>query len=221
MSGYAAYDSLLSVFTDSIEFVWEQPNDPLVESQRFAALANSLKDLTPVLEASREVVVADVEEHFHEERGPTGESWAEWSPSYAPVASSKNIGKLRRRDTQDLYEAATDRTSYPIVGNEMFIDTGSFPVYWAIHQYGGLIMSTGTLLRRYGMRRRGEAKASQHGRIPARPYLGMSEEAEAKVFALFDQFIAGEIIEFVENPLHGPGRIQPRLRSGRYGKILR
>lgn len=219
MSVYASLDSAVGAFAGSIEFYWKQPNDPIVEARNISMLARQLNDLTPVLEGAREIVIADVEAHFHEERGPNGEEWQEWAPSYAPVAARENIGKLRRRDSQKLYEAATDHSAYEITENDMFIDTSGFPIYWAIQQYGGLIMSGKTLIRRHTMRRRGEPAASDHGRIPPRPYLGTSAEAAAAIIDLFDNFLTGEIIRFEENPLRGPGAMQPRLRSGRYGKI--
>src|SRR5215831_21299619 len=98
--------------SEYVVFEWKQPNDPIVASRNMEALARDLTDLEPVLEASKQVVLADVEEHFQEEKGPDGDAWAEWSPSYAPVAERKNIGKLRRRDTLDLYHAATDEGAY-------------------------------------------------------------------------------------------------------------
>jgi phage gpG-like protein len=213
MSEYAG------IMAEGIEFEWAQPDDALITANALDQLANDLRDLTPVLEGAKEIVLTDVENHFHEERGPSGDSWAEWSDSYRPVAERNNIGKLRREATQHLYEAATDRSAYRVDGNDMFIDTSGFPVYWAIQQYGGLIMSGGTLIRRYGMRRRNEAGASQHGRIPARPYLGMSEEAKIATIALFDQWVSGEIIGWSENRLRGPGAMQPRMRTGQYGKM--
>jgi phage gpG-like protein len=202
-----------------LSFEWAQPNDPLLEARSIRELASQLENLTPVLRGAREIVVSDVREHFEAEHSPGGDPWADWSPSYAPVAELKNIGKLRRRDTQDLFQAATDRMNYPVLGNDMFIDTTRFPIYWAIQQYGGLIMSGATVVRRYSKRRRNEAGASDHGRIPARPYLGMSAEAEMAVIVLFDQFISREIIGWIENPLRGPGAMQPRMRGGVFGKI--
>ena len=200
-----------------------QPHDPIFEAAAMRQLALELEDFTPALEASKGIVVEDVRQHFEQERGPTGEQWADWAESYAPTAERDNIGKLRRRDTQDLYKAATDRMNYHVDGDALFLDTAGFPIYWAIQQYGGLIMSGPTVVKRVAMRHspvaETRAAASGHGEIPARPYLGMSAEAETAVVGIFDMWMTGEIIGWVENPLRGPGVFQPRLKSGRFGAI--
>jgi phage gpG-like protein len=178
-----------------------QPHDPIFEAAGMRQLALELEDFTPALEASKGIVIEDVRRHFEEQRGPTGEMWAEWAESYAPTAERDNIGKLRRRDTQNLYRAATDRMNYHVAGDALFLDTTGFPIYWAIQQYGGLI-------------------GSKHGgTIPERPYLGMSAEAEIAVVGIFDMWMTGEIIGWIEQPLRGPGVFQPRLKSGRFGAI--
>jgi phage gpG-like protein len=205
----------------NVIFEWVQPDTPLMVARATDELAAGLRDVAPVLEGSRSVVIEDVVAHFEEERAPSGEEWAEWAPSYAPVASRMNISKLRQ--SLDLFNAATDPTAYPVMGDSMFIDTSGFPEYWAIQQYGGLINSGSTLVRRVAMRHSRDAErreaASNHGRIPARPYLGMSDKAEEAVGVVFNMWVEGEIIGWVENPLRGPGVFQPRMASGRFGPI--
>lgn len=225
--------SAIGAFEESLEFEWgsqtgryrltaPQTSDPIIAANSIDALAADLNDMAMPLEASREVIVRDVELRFQHEQAPDGSPWAEWAESYRPVAERRNIGKLRREGTEKLYEAATDRSAYRVDGNDMFIDTSGFPDYWAIHQYGGVVSSPGMKRTRAKERRaakREERDPKSVGAIPARPFLGLSYDAQAAVGDIFDAWLSGEITEFQVNPLRGPGALQPRLRSGRFGKM--
>lgn len=218
--------SAIDSFEGTIEIGWgtqnmnatfgPQPEDPIIMANAIESLGRQVEDMEVPLEFSKEAVVDDVESHFKTESGPDGTPWAEWADSYSPVAERQNIGKLRRRETLELFDAATDRNNYHVVSNDLFIDTGSFPIYWAIQQYGGLIKTERNLIRRSGRRRAG----TNYGKVPSRPYLGMSPQAQTTVGAVFDAWLGGLIIGF--NPVSFGKGIIPIFRTPRgprFGKV--
>ena len=86
--------------------------------------------------------------------GPDGTPWADWSPAYAETRGSHH-GLLQGEG--DLLDDLQNLST----SSEARIRSGL--VYSAIHQFGG---DTG------------------RGEIPARPYLGLSEEDEREITAL-------------------------------------
>jgi phage gpG-like protein len=175
---------------DILEVDWD--NDPIILAAKLEHLADSLdRDLGEPAVAARQVIIDDVREHFEHEQAPSGERWAPWAPTYAARAQSENIGILRK--TEDLYNEVTSAASWPVIGNDVWVNTASWPDYWRVHQQGGLIMSSQTMIRRMTKTRSGQKGARDHGRIPARPYVGVSAEAEAKVVTVYDQWLTGEL----------------------------
>jgi hypothetical protein len=108
--------------------------------------------------------------------------------------------KLQR--SGELMDAATDEKNYLMVpegfdSEDLFINPFAFPIYWHIHNVGG------------------EAGTSGNVKIPARPYLGISEAAQEEIVALFDMWMGGEISLF-SNPLTGQTQASiPRPGGGR------
>lgn len=81
-----------------------------------------------------------------ERTAPSGEPWEPLSKKYAAWKSTKSRGGLLR-----LYTHLLDSITYEVNGDEVLIGTNV--IYGATNQYG-----------------------SEDGRIPARPYLGLSSE---------------------------------------------
>jgi phage gpG-like protein len=199
---------------DFLEIEWDV--DPRITAAAFTELAEEIdRDLVQPAVAARQVIMDDVREHFEREEAPSGERWAPWAPSYAPRAQSENIGILRK--TEDLYDATQEITSWPIIGNDIWVNTATWPDYWRIHQQGGLIMSTQTMIRRMRRRRAKEEGASDHGRIPARPYIGLSEDAELVVFGVYDFWFQGKLRIITQR---STGLAQFQMPSGRIGKRI-
>jgi phage virion morphogenesis protein len=102
--------------------------------------------------------------------GPAGENWAAWSLGYAKTRKSGTkrgvkTGHSLLRDTSALlasiqFEAFSDR-----------VETGSNLVYAAVHQ-GGSVKTSG----------RGSG-------IPARPYLGFSDDEVTEAHEILSQWI--------------------------------
>lgn len=168
-----------------------KPNLTVVAA-RIEELELSLRDFTPAMAAARAVVVDDVREHFEREESPEGEKWDDWALSYAARAQSENVGILRK--TEELVDAVTDPSAYPIIGNDLWINTGDFPPYWAAQNYG-----------------------YADNNLPQREFLGTSVEARFKIIDTFDAWFS-RTISIVMNPFDLRPRVQgARGRFQRFG----
>ncbi|MGC9419653.1 MAG: phage virion morphogenesis protein [Rhodovulum sp.] len=99
---------------------------------------------------------------------PDGTPWAAWAPAYAETrggAQSLLVGEGNLRDSVQNYS----RGAEAIVGTNL--------VYGAVHQFGA---EQGT----FGQTGRGEP--IPWGDIPARPYLGVSDEDRRGIEALVE-----------------------------------
>ena len=180
-----AADSLMNNFRGavgaswSMEWEWEEgvgvARTPGLVANRIAWLDAGIKDPTPALVVARQIAIDEVEQRFLTETDPSGAHWAEWSPSYAPVAEEENVGILRKTET--LFDAATDPAAYPVAdtgfGGDLFLDTAEFPDYWAVQNYGGTV--------------------GRGSEIPPRQYIGLSEEGTVAMAGVFDAWIGGLI----------------------------
>lgn len=100
-----------------------------------------------------------------EKESPEGEPWAEWSSSYA---ETRHGGHSLLEGEGDLI----DSIEHQVNGDE--IEVGSNLVYAAIQNFGA---------------DKGEFNGSPWGDIPARPWLGFSDENLADLEALTDDWV--------------------------------
>lgn len=124
-------------------------------------LANA--DLRPLLDALGSEVETQTRRRISEEKtAPDGAPWAPWSDAYAAT----------RHGGQSLLQSEghlLDSMHYQVIGGDV-VEVGSNLVYAAIHQFGG----------------------EEVGRnIPARPYLGLSDENIDDLAALASDVVAG------------------------------
>lgn len=185
----------------SMNWNWEEgvgiAETPGLIANRIDMVSAGLDDMTPALVAWRQIMIDEVHDRFIEEVDPYGTPWAEWAESYAAKAESTNVGKLRK--TEELYEAATNLNAYPVAdtmaGGDLFLDTREFPDYWAVQNYGGTV--------------------GRGAVIPARQYLGASEEGAAAMIGVFDAWVGGVI----DIGMSSRGTAQIRTQ-GRYGQRI-
>lgn len=172
----------------TVTFVWEP--DPMLYAQSVLAVERALADKTAPLVAATEIVQADIRERFETETAPDGTKWQEWAPSYAPIAEKENVGILRK--SEELYEAASSTEATVIRGDTVFYNTQTLPHYGLAHQQG---------------------QPERDPPLPARPFLGMSNESEAFIFAAFAEWFDRSIDLFVtaagrvgtRHAIHGAG----------------
>ncbi|SIP95980.1 phage virion morphogenesis protein [Bosea sp. TND4EK4] len=133
----------------------------------FQRLSRAVSDTAPIMRAIGTGLVTSTQDRMDEGVGPDGATWAPLNPVYA--AGKKGPGILRERamrgglQSSITYRARNDQVA-----------VGSNKIYAAIHQQGGVIRpkGSGRLVFRLGNR-------IVHARsvtIPARPYLGISNE---------------------------------------------
>ena len=148
----------------------------------FAKLRERGLDSSPVLKSLGEYLLREHEKRFVAQTDPDGRPWAPLSPSY----------KARKRRNQDKVlslDGFLRRLNYQVEDNGLSIGTNR--VYGAIHQFGA----------RKGQFGRGSFKSRKGtfnipwGDIPARPYLGITDENRRYIAAeLGDYFsLAGNI----------------------------
>jgi phage gpG-like protein len=153
-----------------VEFEWIP--DPIVYQAKVFAVADALEDRTVPILYSRQKVQADIREHFITETAPDGTPWDEWADSYEPFAEAfPNAGILRQTD--ELYELATASSAFIVSNDTLFYDAGHMPERGIWHQEGRAARTTAT---------------GSHNPLPARPFLGLSDEAEVAIYAFFQDW---------------------------------
>lgn len=155
--------------------------EPYELAQRVVNVADALESTYLPLAYASQRASADVREHFRTKTGPDGIPWSPWSENYKPVAEAyPNIDVLRRDDI--LYDAATDDNAFMISGDTLFFNGDDIPEYGWYHQYGASDRKT---------------KQGTHNPLPARPFLGISDETAALIFAAMGDWFDGAIDLFV------------------------
>lgn len=127
-------------------------------------LVNKLDDLAPALGNIGEHLQLTHRDHFDEQRSPDGTPWQPLSEGYAN-RKQKNKGQILR-----LNDILRDTLAYNIGKDSL--EFGSNQVYAAIHQFGG-----------------SENMIPRLAAIPARPFLGLSNDDEQEVIAILKEFL--------------------------------
>lgn len=154
-------------------------NDREVQ-QALRELARLGRDPSPPLKALGPLLVASTRDRITREVTPEGSPFAPLLPAYA--AGKRGPGILRERAMRGgLFASLTSEQA----GKSLRIGTNK--IYGAVHQFGATIRprSAPALVFRLGGRlvRAGSVK------IPARPYLGISEEDREEILHVFGLFI--------------------------------
>lgn len=126
-----------------------------------------LADPRPMLLDIGEALVNSTRDRFSAQRGPDGQTWKSLSPRYL-ATKSPNPGKILQR-RGDLV-----RQIFPQVEGATLL-VGTDRVYGAVHQFGALKGA-------FGKTRRGAP--IPWGDIPARPFLGISDDDAAEIIAI-------------------------------------
>ena len=139
-------------------------------SQVLAAVRGALDELAdprPLLLDIGEALVNSTRDRFIAQRGPDGQTWKTLSPRYLQT-KSPNPGKILQRRGDMV------RQIFPQVEGATLL-VGTDRVYGAVHQFGALKGA-------FGKTRRGAP--IPWGDIPARPFLGISDDDAAEIIAI-------------------------------------
>lgn len=196
--------------------------DPYKIQLELERVAANLENLTPPLVASARILADDTQQRFDTETDPDGDAWIPLDEEY--LANKESLGYppdiLHR--TGDLEKAATNIAAYRVVNDSVFFETSGLPPYGLLHQVGsGDPASVGmaavhrqeSRLDPEHRKREGGPHSNQAiGRgqaLPARPFIGMSEQAEGKIWEVFNLWFD----EATEIYIHPGGTVQSIVRT--------
>ncbi len=149
-------------------------------------LQAKIGDLSPVLREIGEDLVESTKQRFADSRGPDGTVW----PANSPVTIARMLGANPRNFKKDggLSKAGAARMDgkKPLIGETRRL---SEEIHYQIH---GDTLEIGSNLEYAAMQQFGGTKAEfPHlwGDIPARPFLGLSNEDEAKIIETVKRYL--------------------------------
>ncbi len=139
-------------------------------------LAGAVEDPTPVLKGVGELLRNSAADRFGAQAGPDGAPWA-------PLQDWYKKTKTQNQDKILTLSGMLAKTlAFQVEGDEVLVGSGL--EYAAIHQFGGTIRpKKGRALSVGG---RSVSKVT----IPARPFLGVSEEDIGEVESLVSEYLA-------------------------------
>jgi phage gpG-like protein len=169
---------------------WE-PRPAEIE-QALASVAAYVENVELPLLGARRIAMRDMRQHFDDSMDPDGRPWVELSDEYAAQKQMDGYGQqILIRETH-LVEAATSEGTWDIIGEDLVFNANMLP-------------TSETSGRNYGL-------AHQEGiNVPQRAFIGLSDEAEAEITALFDQWYDNAGLLYIRPS----GVIQTRVPTGR------
>lgn len=154
----------------------------LTEDEVTAALERLLRSLTnptPVMQDIGELMVRSTKLRFTEGRSPEGAAWL--PKSAATLAAYQARGD--RMDFRPLFGPSGRLSSeifYEVGSEGSSVEIGSSLIYAAVMQFGAAQGAFGTTSR---------GGPIPWGPIPARPFLGVSEEDRTNILATIDEWL--------------------------------
>lgn len=208
-----AIDAAVGSFPGSVSTIYKWFPDPHEVEAALVSVANYYENLASPLRASARVARLDIKNNFDTESDPTGIPWFPLNSKYSKWKESHGYDDRILRMEGHLEEAATSPDAFHWddlgVEGELWYSTENLPKYWYVHQVGSPRDNPG--FRSFEEIQTGAGKG---GNIPQRAFIGLSAEAEAAIFDVFDVwFFAGASNVVVS----GSGVLQKRTAGGRFG----
>jgi phage virion morphogenesis protein len=158
----------------------------LTEDQITAALerlSRSLTNLAPVMQDIGELMVRSTKVRFTEGRAPDGNAWLPKSATTIAAYQARGdrvdfrplFGPSGRLSSEIFYEVGADGAS---------VEIGSNMIYSAVMQFGAAQGAFGATAR---------GSPIPWGPIPARPFLGVSEEDRSNILAAIDEWLEAAV----------------------------
>jgi len=185
--------------------------DPSVVAAKLLELAGYLENFIPPLEAAKGIAQQDMQQHFDTETSPDGEAWAPLADSTIERWGEHPILQL----TGAMHDAAVSDGAYLIDGRDLFIDTSGFPPYWHYHETGAAGKGMRTILEELSAKGF-EIDPLAGGGMPARPFVGISFDAQMMIIEAFDAWFEGGVSGFYVRP---SGKVQTMV-GGKFGPML-
>jgi Phage virion morphogenesis family len=186
--------------------------DPDELANAYLRVAEELDDTRAPLQASKIVAREDMQAHFDTETAPDGSRWEILSEVTEDEKMRKNypLDVLRRSGLME--DLATSESNWRVLGDTLWFDTSGLPTrkgrpYWYFHQEG----ASSSIEYDIG----GETVTFDWD-LPARPFIGLSEDAQLRVIEIFDAWFDDSIMTFE----HPSGRIQTMKPGGGFGPMV-
>lgn len=147
-------------------------------SPALTALAEAMSDMTPVMQDIGEYMIKATRERFPKGEAPDGSKWARKSPATLAAYGAR---KSNRVDARPLYGPTgllSQQFSY--AADPDGVEWGSNRIYAAVMQFGAGKGAFGTTSR---------GSAIPWGNIPARPFIGVSDEDETQIFSIISEYL--------------------------------
>ena len=135
-------------------------------------LNGAVKDMTPVMRDIGEHLLNTTRERFVDQKAPDGTHWA-------PLSRTTKRRKRRNRD-KILTERGFLRGNLTYRADVKSVRVGSPSIYAGAHQLGAERGAFGTT---------GSGRPIPWGDIPARPFLGLSDDDRDEVVRLVERFL--------------------------------
>jgi len=198
--------NIIGAFADSGGTVTtlEWTPDPDEVEQALVEAASDLEDMSGPLRASARITMLDIQNNFDTESDPDGKKWVPLDKDYLEYKTSLGGDTRILHLWGPLERAATMFSNFVIEGEEGLLlynteNLDALAPYWDSHQSGteteagkalGFSRVTAELL--------GEDVSDMPGpgtgaAIPARPFIGVSGEAEEMIFEVFDLWVSDQI----------------------------
>lgn len=204
---------------------WARGESPEDAARDLLAVSGYLDDLTLPLLAARRIAMEDMQKHFDQEIDPDGNPWVPLTDEYlsSKLAQGYPADILHREG--DLEAAATDESAWLITDNTLMFNAANLPSYGLIHQegsdegmFGGRFDESGQFMHATSHFNAGKRSQDigRGGALPARPFIGMSDEALGETAFVFDLW-ADEAVNIMiqgEGALF-PGMVMTRDPAGR------
>lgn len=203
--------------------------DPEVEAGVMLQIAGHLENTARPMLSAAAIARQDTKERFETETDPEGTEWAELDPDYKAYKVGQGGDPRILRWTQDLMRAATSPSAWLVMDDSLVFDPSVLPSYGLAHQSGsgeenvGFArdhkerIASGTIDLVPGEKRaqkRENLGIGAGNALPARPFIGLSEDAIGEIALVFDEWF-GEVNEIFIHPRTGSA--QYRGAGGRFG----
>lgn len=187
----------------------------------FVKLAGYVEETALPLKAAEAIAKADIHERFQTHVDPEGDDWQPLAPQTVQRKASSPTLRTYPEDilthTGLMEKQATADESFTIVSDELVWSSQYMPRYWGVHQEGSGEFTEIPAEKSVSGKAMKFAASEGRGRgTPARPFIGLSQEAEAQIIEVFDMWY-DEGVSIAINP--GTGIVQQR-NHGRFGRRL-
>ena len=146
-----------------------------------ARLSAGLDDMTPVMNQIGEYLITSTKKRFGKGVDPDGNPWAANSP--VTLARKKGtrplFGESNQLNTQIFHEAGPTQ-----------VEVGSPMVYAGVQQFGAAQGEFGAFIGK-DKKGRDHFHSIPWGDVPARPFIGVSEEDETALTKIVEVYLAG------------------------------